>query len=309
MRLGILDFSPTRQGRIPYEGMHESIRLAQTVDSLGYSRYWLAEHHELPYSHHVPDLMAALIAGTTENLRVGAAGMLLKLHSPMRVAKTFRAMEALFPGRIDLGVAGGEAEPAVVEAMRGHPQPLEEVRKQYSERVVDLIELIRGQSPLAFNPLGTPAPPVWVMGMSSPTTAKLAAHHGASFGFSLAHPTSRDNPSVPAIYRDEFRPTTHQAAPEVVVAVRGLCAETEDDAWRMLRSFTNTPTTGLEVVGTPAQCREKMEAICHRYGTQELVFLDFAPDLDTRIRGYQMLSEELRLLSPAAQPGPATRAG
>jgi luciferase family oxidoreductase group 1 len=295
MRLGILDFCPTRKGQLPYQSVHDSVRLAQEAEALGYSRYWIAEHHELQYAHHAPDILTTIIAGCTEKMRVGPAGMLLKLHTPMNVAKSFRLIEALFPGRIDLGIAGGEAEPAVVQAMRGTTQPMEEVRKELPERVTSLIELIRGQSPMAFNPLGTPAPPVWLLGMANPAPARAAAQHGTCFGFSLAHPQSKDAPQVTQLYRDEFRPSARQAKPEVIVAVRGLCAESEEEAWKLLRSFSDTPKTGYEVIGSPAQCREKMEAICERHGTDELVFLDFAPDYETRIRNFRLLAEELRL--------------
>ncbi|WP_052517555.1 MsnO8 family LLM class oxidoreductase [Archangium violaceum] len=302
MHLGILDFCPIRKGHLPYESIHETIRLAQEADALGMSRFWLAEHHELAYAHHAPDIMAALLAGATDRIRIGVAGMLLKLHSPMRVAKAFRLMESLFPGRIDLGMAGGEAEPAVIDAMRDRSQPLPEMRAEYPQRVLRLVELIRGQSPLVFNPLGTPTPPLWMLGMSSLDTARLAAHQGMNFGFSLAHPQSRDNPSVTACYLEEFRPAPHQPQPGLVVAVTGLCAETEEEARRLAGAHAEHNREGLALIGNPAQCRERMEEICHRYRTQELVFLDLAPDAESRLRCYRLLASELRLSVPAPAP-------
>ena len=118
MRLGILDFCLIRPGLEPFHSLHASLALAQEAERLGYSRYWMAEHHELLYAQHVPEMMVPLIAGSTERHAHGRGGVLIKLHSPLRVAKAFRMLEALFPGRIDLGVGGGEAEPEVVEAMR-----------------------------------------------------------------------------------------------------------------------------------------------------------------------------------------------
>jgi luciferase family oxidoreductase group 1 len=295
MRLGILDFCPLRKGMLPYQCIHESIALAREADALGYSRFWLAEHHELAYAQHTPDIMTALIAGATDRIRVGAAGMLLKLHSPMRVAKAFRLMESLFPGRIDLGMAGGEAEPAVIDAMKNHAQPLAETRAAYPASILQLVELIRGQSPLVFNPLGTPPPALWVLGMASLDTARLTAHQGMSFGFSLAHPQSRHNPAVTACYLEEFRPSAHQAQPELIVAVTGLCAETEQEARRLAGAHAEHNRESLAVLGTPEQCREQMEAIGDRYRARELVFLDLAPDAESRLRGYRLLASAFRL--------------
>ena len=120
MRLGILDFCLLREGLKPFHSLHESLLLAQEAERLGYSRFWMAEHHELLYAQQAPELMVPLVAGSTERIRVGVAGMLLKLHSPLRVAKAFRLLESVFPGRIDLGVGGGEADAEVVEIGRAH---------------------------------------------------------------------------------------------------------------------------------------------------------------------------------------------
>jgi luciferase family oxidoreductase group 1 len=304
MRLGILDFCRIHKGIAPYESLFESVQLAQEADALGYSRFWLAEHHELNYAHHAPDILATLIAGSTERIRVGVAGVLIKLHSPMRVAKAFRLMEAFFPGRIDLGVGGGEAEPPVVEAMRDGAQPIAEVRAEYDQRLLRLLSLIRGESPLAFNPLGTPAPPFWVLGLSRPNSARLAAEKGTCFGFSLAHVQSRDNPSITAIYLDEFRPNAHLAQPELVVAVSGLCAETEEEAWRLAKPMLEGMDLNLAVVGNPEQCREKLEAIAHRYRTQEIIFQDVAPDSASRMNCFRLLASALKL---GAEPAKATQ--
>lgn len=295
MRLGILDFCRIYKGVHPHESLFDSVRLAQEAESLGYSRFWLAEHHELAYAHHAPDILATLIAGSTERIRVGVAGVLIKLHSPMRVAKAFKVMESFFPGRMDLGVGGGEAEPPVVEAMRDGAQPIAEVRAEYDQRVLRLLSFVRGEAPLVFNPLGTQALPFWLLGLSRPNTARLAAEQGTCFGFSLAHVQSRDNPSITAIYLDEFRPNAYQARPELVVAVSGLCAETEEEAWRLARPMLGDMDLQLAIIGNPEQCREKLEAIAHRYRAQELVFVDMAPDAESRFNCFRLLSSALKL--------------
>ncbi|AFE06265.1 hypothetical protein COCOR_05227 [Corallococcus coralloides DSM 2259] len=298
MRLGILDFCSLRQGATPRAALYESVELAQHAEALGFSRYWLAEHHEPSAAHHAPDMLAALIAGSTERMRVGVAGILLKLHSPMRVAKAFRLMETFFPGRIDLGVGGGGAAPSVMEAMRCDTRSLAEVNEEYPRRVAQLLELLRGESPFAFQPPGVP--PVWLLGAARPFTARMAALHGTCYGHSLAHVSSRDDPSVLDIYRSEFRPRPEQPQPQAVLAVTGLCAPTETEARR--RAAASGTKTGdvAPVIGDPRQCREQLEALAHRYGTQELVFLDQAPDAATRRECYELLSESIGLnASPA----------
>lgn len=293
MRLGILDFCLLRKGATARASLYESLELAQQAESLGFSRYWLAEHHEKNVAHHAPDMLAALIAGSTERIRVGVAGILLKLHSPMRVAKTFRLMETFFPERIDLGVGGGGAEPAVIEAMRGAAQSLQEVNEDYPRRVVQLLQLLRGESPLAFNPPNVPA--VWLLSAAQPFSARMAAHHGTCFGYSLVHTASRDDPSILDLYRSEFRPRPEQPAPQTVLAVTGLCAPTEAEARQWAAASGIGAGDVAPVIGDPRQCREQLEALAHRYGTQELVFMDQAPDPETRQQCYALLSEALGL--------------
>jgi len=295
MQLGLLDFCALGKRQSPVERVFETIQLAQEAESLGYSRYWLSEHHELSYAHHSPDLLAAILAGGTERIRVGVAGMLLLLHSPMRVAKTFRLMSALYGGRVDLGMGSGlTADAAVLSGMRqGAPVTGPE---DYPARVRQLLELVRGgESIPTFNPLDAATCPLWVLGSGSPATAAMAARHGTCFGLSLSHNKSRDDPSLLAVYRNEFRPTREQPQPECIVSVAGVCAETEEEARRLAEEAPENPRSGFEVVGTPAHCREKLETLCHRYGVDELIFLNIAPEQDSRRRSLQLLSDTLRL--------------
>lgn len=296
MQLGLLDFCAFSKRQSPTERVFETIELAQEAEALGYSRYWLAEHHELGYAHHSPELLASVIAGSTERIRVGVAGMLLLLHSPMRVAKAFRLLSGLYGGRVDLGMGSGSAEPAVIEAMRqGGAAPTPE---DYTQRVLQLLGMMRGEeSAPVINPLDAAPCPLWVLGVGSPGTAALAARQGTCYGLSLSHTKSRDDPSLLAVYRDEFRPSKELPRPQCIVSVAGVCAETEEEAWRLAEAAPEYPRSGLEVVGTPEQCREKLEALCHRYGVSELVLLNLAPTQESRLRSLRLLSEVLHLTS------------
>jgi luciferase family oxidoreductase group 1 len=306
MQLGILDVCAVRKGQPPTQSLYESVELAREADALGYSRYWLAEHHELQLAHHSPDILAALIAGSTERLRVGVAGMLMRLHSPMRVAKAFKVLEAFFGGRIDLGVGGGGAEPPVIEAMRDGAPVRSGVREDYVRRVSELVDLLRGDSPLAFNPIGVPAPPIWVLASGSHETASLAARLGTCFGLSLLLPQSRDEPGLMARYLEEFRSRPEQPRPQAVVAVSGLCAETEQEAVRLAKVFGDGFRSSHSVVGSPEQCRERLLALAERYRTNELIFLDLAPDAESRLRCYRLLAEAMGLGSaPSKRHSPS----
>jgi luciferase family oxidoreductase group 1 len=296
MRLGILDFSPIRKGRPPAESLYESVELAREAEALGYSRYWLAEHHELGLAHHSPETLMGLIAGSTERIRVGVAGILLGLHSPMRVAKVFKVLEAFFAGRLDLGVGAGSAEAPVLAAMRDGAPMVGDHREDYVRRVKALLGFLRGES-LPINPLGVSPPPVWVLASGSPETASLAASLGTCFGHSLIHPKSRDDAGLAARYVEEFRPRPDMPKPQWVVAVTGLCAETEAEAQRLASLSPDNPRSGLEIVGSPAQCRERLQALCERYRTDEIIFKDFATEPESRRRCHRLLAEALNLTS------------
>ncbi len=300
MRLGILDVCAVRKGQPPAQRLYEAVELAREADALGYSRYWLAEHHELHLAHHSPEILATLIAGSTERLRVGVAGMLMRLHSPMRVAKAFKVMEAFFSGRIDLGVGAGGAEPSVLEAMRDGAPERGEVREDYARRVGALVELLGGDAAQHFNPLGVPAPPVWVLASGSHETASLAARLGTCFGLSLLLPQSRDDPGLMARYLEEFRPRPEQPRPQAVLAVSGLCAETEQEAHRLEGLVGEGFRSRFQVVGSPEQCRERLLALAERYRTDEIIFLDRAPDAESRLRCHRLLAEVMGLGSGAS---------
>ncbi|WP_309896448.1 MsnO8 family LLM class oxidoreductase [Archangium sp.] len=295
MQLGLLDFCALGKRQSPVERVFETVQLVQDAEALGYSRYWLSEHHELSYAHHSPELLAAILAGGTERIRVGVAGMLLLLHSPMRVAKSFRLMSALYGGRVDLGMGSGtSADAAVLSGMRqGAPATGPE---EYLQRVQQLLALMRGgESSPVFNPLDAAPCPLWILGTGTPTTPALAARLGTCFGLSLSFNRSRDDPSLLSVYRNEFRPTREQPQPQCIVSVAGVCAETQEEALRLAEAAPENPRSGFEVVGTPAHCHEKLEALRHRYGVDELIFLNMAPDQESRRRSLQLLAEELRL--------------
>jgi luciferase family oxidoreductase group 1 len=286
VNLGILDC---------WSSVAQTVALAEAADELGYSRFWLTEHPPQPN----PQTIAALLAGVTERIRVGTAGILLNYHSPLRAAQEFLLLEHVFPGRIDAGFCAGAAPGLAHQALRdGRPEPTE--ADSFDRRAEELIGFLRGRlaSDHPFHefqawPMQTGAPEIWSFGTGR-RSAELAARHGTAFGYSLFHNFSRDDTSNVAAYRDAFRVEGSLSEPLVAIAVAGVCAETDDEAEQMRREHRNdflVPT----IVGSPETCRERIEAIAQRYGTPEIVFLDLSPNAAAQQRSIRLLAEELDL--------------
>jgi luciferase family oxidoreductase group 1 len=283
IQLGVLD---------SWTHVPDTIALAEEADRLGYARYWLTEHPPQPN----PQTIAALVAGVTENMRVGTAGILLHFHVPLAAAQQFLLLEQVFPGRIDAGFCGGGAADLVAEALLdGRPDPRRDAAAP-DQRAATLIGFLRGDLPAGHRyetlgawPEAKRTPEIWSFGTGL-RSAELAARHGTAFGYSLFHNFSKDELASVDAYRDGFRPSPWRPKPLVSVSVAGVCAETERDA-RALREAYQNKFIVPSVVGTPRQCREQLEAIGARYGTRELMFLDVSPDLESRLRSCRMLAE------------------
>lgn len=289
LKLGVLDF---------WSPLDLTFRLAPLVESLGYGRYWLAEHPPQPS----PQIAAALIAGLTQNIRVGTAGMCLSVHNAFQLANDFLLLERVFPGRIDAGFCGGGASGLWAEALLEGRADANRDPAVFAGKADQLIHTLRGDMPASdhFARLepwhergGTPE--IWSLG-TGPRSASLAAERGVSFGYSLFHHFSRDDTAAVEIYRQQFQPKSRMAAPEVVLAVAGVCAETRSDARALVAQHRNefvVPT----IVGTPQQCRDQLELLADRYEVREFVFLDISPDAASRLRSFELLAEGCDLVA------------
>lgn len=290
-QLGALDFCHLHDGVWPVQVLCETLDLAPRVESFGYSRYWLAEHHNPNIAHGSPEVLLPLLAASTSAMRVGTAGVLLNYYSPYKVASVFRALSALFPRRIDLGLARGSSGEPVRRAMLGEAPQI-----PYPEKVGELLAYLRGKSEPVVHPAGTPPPEVWVLG-SQTTSLAVAAEHGAAFCLALfLHETETDICALLDDYRARFQPSPELEAPRWAVAVAGACAEREEDARQHARN--RLPFVTPTLVGTPEQCREGLEEIRQRAGTGEIVFLDLCRAFDDRVRSYELLAEAAGLPRP-----------
>jgi luciferase family oxidoreductase group 1 len=236
--LSVLDLSPVLAGSSGAVSLRNSLDLAQLADRLGYTRYWVAEHHNLPsIASSAPEIMIGQIAALTARIRVGSGGVMLPNHAPLMVAERFKVLEALFPGRIDLGIGRAPGTDQVTSYLLR--------RRQNDSGGDDFLE--RFQELLLFESRGFPEghpfhnvyampkdialPPIWLLG-SSGYSAELAAAVGA--GFAFAHHFS-DHDGVAAMlgYRDHFKPSATLARPHAILACAVVCADTDAEAERL----------------------------------------------------------------------------
>jgi luciferase family oxidoreductase group 1 len=221
--------------------LRNSLDLARLADQLGYKRYWLAEHHNLAsIASSAPDIMIGLIATATKNLRVGSGGVMLVNHAPLMVAERFKVLEALFPGRIDLGLGRAPGtDPVTSYALRRRQDARE--GDEFLERFQELVLMERGGFP-AEHPFRTvravpddvALPPIWLLG-SSGYSAELAA--AAGMGFAFAHHFAEHDPaSAMLTYRAHFKPSATLPAPLAMIAVAVIAADTDAAAERIAAS-------------------------------------------------------------------------
>ena len=239
--LSILDLSPVTTGISGPQALRNSIDLARHADRRGFTRFWVAEHHNMPnIASSAPDIMIGQIAAATEHMHIGSGGVMLPNHAPLQVAERFKVLEALFPGRIDLGLGRAPGtDPATSYALR---------RRQDDSAGDDFLD--RFQELLAFEgrlfpeshpfrkvnamPADVPLPPLFLLG-SSGYSAQLAAHVGA--GFSFAHHFSDFDPVGPMMtYREQFKPSAQRDKPLAILALHVVCADTEAGAERLATS-------------------------------------------------------------------------
>lgn len=283
-RLGILDL-----GGDPAH----SIELAPLADALGYTRFWIAEHQPQPS----PILSTAILAGITDRIRVGTAGILFHYYPPLRTAHDFHFLERLYPGRIDAGFCGGITANAALVAEDLDGRDLAAVCAAYDQRVARLVHHLRNtrgargfDSATAWSPGPDSPPQIWSLGTGG-RSATLAAAHGLAFAYGLMFVNSRDDHSMVSEYRRSFSPRGGLAAPLAAVAVAGMCAETDADAARMQADYPGT-FFAPRIVGSPQRCAAELEALRQRYQADEVIFADLCPTLEARTACYRLLAAE-----------------
>jgi luciferase family oxidoreductase group 1 len=328
--LSALDLVPVSQGIGNGEAVQRSLALAQELDRLGYRRVWYAEHHNMPaIASTTPSTLIALAAERTRSIRVGSGGVMLPNHPPLQVAETFKLLESIYPGRIDLGIgrAPGTDQVTALALRRSREALLANDFPDQLEELRDFGAGLQRSHPfvgVTAYPEDVPLPPIWLLG-SSDFSARLAAKLGLGFAFA-AH-FSPDRPDLPMLaYRREFVASETLEQPYAILAVSVICAETEAEAERLASSMQLSwvrlrsgrpmkipspeealayPYTAqeravaeqyrqLSVVGTPAQVKTRIEALVARTQADELMVTTVTHDHLARVRSYQLLAAALR---------------
>ncbi|WP_224247519.1 LLM class flavin-dependent oxidoreductase [Hyalangium gracile] len=327
--LSILDVIPAPEGASSSQALRRSLELARLADRLGYTRYWFAEHHNMPgIASTTPEIMIALVAEATSRIRVGSGGVMLPNHAPLKVAEAFKMLEALYPGRIDLGIGRAPGtDPRAALALRRTREALEV--DDFPEKLVELVAFGKGQFP-AGHPFGAvkavpddvPLPPIVLLG-SSGFSAQLSARLGMPFGFA-AHfsPEPPDGPML--AYREQFTPGVLEK-PHAILTVSVVCAPTDAEAERLassvilsfVRARTNqrgklpspeealaypyTPferevaesIRAMQIIGSPATVKQRITALVERTAADEVMVMTNTFGHMERLRSYELLAEAL----------------
>lgn len=302
MALGLVDFSWINQGQSPTDALKDTLALGQRAESLGYSRYWLGEHHVEGHACGSPQVMAGILAAATTRIRVGVAAMLLHYWAPLKLVEDFLLLEALF-GRIDLGVARARADNlkshrALLDGRPGDDGLLS--GECFGARLDELVGHLRGELDprhphygAAVIPNVGAIPEVWACGAANAATN--AARTGVSFCGTLFHGGAGRRTPVP-MYKSEFRPSDELREPRAAIAVAGVCAETEAEARALSDRFPNRNYVQT-VVGSPEQCRAIIDEFRDDHQVDEVMFLNTAPDSCSRIKSAELLADVFELLS------------
>jgi luciferase family oxidoreductase group 1 len=327
--VGILDQSPVLSGAQPRDAILATLALARDAERLGYSRYWLAEHHAMQgLADPAPEILLARIAAETTRMRVGTGGVLLPHYSALKVAEQFRMLDALAPGRIDLGIGrapgGSQRVSVALESadVRDFPRQVDDVVGYLDRTLPDDHPFAK----LVAMPSGETSPEVWLLG-SSDYSAALAAEMGLPFAF--AHFISGDAEAVTRAYRRHFRPSPRCAEPRVLVAVAALAAQTPEEAeelaatidlWRLrIRHGVDLtvpsrdealayPYTAYDreeirynrrrlALGAPGAVRERIERVAAAHDADEAMVLTITPDYASRAHSYALLAQAFALAS------------
>lgn len=262
IKLSVLDQSPISDGSTATQAFSHTVTLAQEVEKLGYTRFWVSEHHNsVSLAGSSPEILISHIAAKTERMRVGSGGVMLPHYSPYKVAENFRVLEALYPNRIDLGV--GRAPGGMPIATRALQEGKMVSLDQYPEQIADVAMYLHDQVPenhhyanLKATPVIPTSPDMWLLG-SSGESAKIAAQQGASFAFAQFI-NGYGGPEVMEAYQKQFQPSYLGDKPKSIVAIFVICGETNEEAEKIASSLDlsillleqGKRTTGTPSIGT-----------------------------------------------------------
>ena len=329
MKLSILDQAPVLSGKSAQEALKESMKLAQFGEELGYTRYWIAEHHDFPgLASSAPEVMLGYIGANTEKIRIGAGAILLPHYKPYKVAETFNMLATLFPDRIDLGIGrapGGSAEASI--ALSGNF--LENVRNMPNS-IKDLLHFLYNNYPtdqmfskITAHPFPDIPPVPWILGTSE-KSAIQAASYGTAYAFGHFM-SDKDGVEIVNTYRNAFRKSSGLQKPQAIVTVSVICAETSEQAeelalsWFLSKiqtdkgeknngiptleearnySFTSDEKERIQemrkkmMIGNPKEVKQQLAALQSAYNADEIMIVTITNSYESRRKSYELIAKE-----------------
>jgi luciferase family oxidoreductase group 1 len=336
MKLSVLDQSTASKGRTEDAAIRETLALARHCDALGYHRYWVSEHHNTGnIVGTAPEILMAAIGATTQRIRIGSAGVMLPHYSSLKVAEQFRVLEAIAPGRIDLGLGrapGSDQRTAFAlnpntNNAEDFPQQVYELQAWVSGAPLDPrhpFHMIRA------HPIGPTSPEIWILG-SSDYGAQLAAHFGLPYAFAYFFTDGHGMEEALALYRRNYKPSERHPQPQATICVWALAADTEEEARRLATSreharvlrdvgirdalvspeeaaaypYVEAQRAKIEsirrraFVGTGEQVRDKLTRLAEQHALDELVIVTWTYDPEPRHRSYELLAQAFGLSASA----------
>lgn len=330
IKLSILDYSPVDEGLLPVDALAASVRLAQCVEEKGFNRFWVSEHHGVPATAgNSPEILMSRIASSTKAIRVGSGGVLLPNYSSLKIAENYQLLEALFPGRIDLGFGrapGGD---------RRTSKALNDEKSEsipYSRKVADLLGFVTGKHLPGSQYAGMKAlpetrdkPQPFVLGASG-ATAEIAAQSGLGFTFAHFINPRGDGPQAAEAYRAVFQSTEFSNAPAVIVAVFVAVGDTEEqaeeyaDAFHLWLTYAESANTfdrvpslattsshhwtpdelavrernrGRLIFGTASRVVAQLRELADAYGTDEVMINLMMPGESARIGAIHAITDAI----------------
>jgi luciferase family oxidoreductase group 1 len=270
-RLSVLDQSPVPSGSTPSDALQNSISLARHVDALGFTRLWYSEHHAMDLlACTAPEILLARIGAETKRIRIGSGGIMLPHYSPFKVAETFRTLEALYPGRIDLGVGrapgGGQLETHALRRVRTGPLP-----DDFPQQLAELLAFLHPEqfppnhhfAKLLVSPASPGAPDTWLLG-SSMWSAVTAAAEGLPYAFAHFFSPIQTRNAIEH-YRHAFTPSVYRREPQATIAIGVICADTQAEAEHLHLSVRllqrRIRLNDRRPVATPEDAARELEAL------------------------------------------------
>ncbi len=336
LKLSILDQSVATAGRGHDETIRHTLALVQQAEAWGYHRFWVSEHHSHPsIVGSAPEVLMAAIAARTQRIRIGSAGVMLPHYAPYKVAEQFRVLDALAPGRIDLGVGrapGSDGRTAQVL------NPDRYASERFPQQVMELQAWVQGRDlppghpghGIHAYPAAQTMPAVWMLG-SSDYGAQLAAHLGLPYAFAWFITDGQGADDAMAIYRESFKPSATLARPHATVCVWALAADTDEEAWHLFesrarwrmdrnvgrlgpllppseaaRAYGPAEQLALDrlkdnaIVGSASTVASRLRQLAKRLAVDEVVLITWTHDPQAQQRSYELLAREFSL-SPQGQ--------